>query len=257
MPNKKPSHTDKKERYEYVSLLSPRFMLVIGGFFAALILIFMRMGAVTQSTVDTYEEMVRDATSSHTTAQKDPYTAQQNRSRIQKDLFFYKGQDRLQIKLKAAEAQLVLDHKDSETQIVEHMQKVKCVMQEDLYYLLPNGKEVLKQIDGRLLIRNADPQNPDSWVSPDTAGLVPMQLVRFIDAEDAQYEYKADRFIADNVRISRYAMPGHELKEGAKQVKPLMSGTAKRVEFSLKGNGNDLNFKAYHLKATFHDMSHL
>ena len=179
--------------------------------------------------------------------QTSPYSSKQDRMKVQKDVLFTQGQDRLQLRLRAEDSQLVLDH-DQDTQIVEHMHGVIGVMQEQLYWLLPDGREVTLQSNGRLLLRNANPAEEASWFTKDLKGLIPMQIVRYLEADTASYHYKKDLFVADNVRISSYAVPGHELVEAIDPKKTLMNGTAKSVEFSL--SGKDLNFKAHQLKAT-------
>lgn len=247
----------QKKTHEYISLLSKPIILILGVLFVLTGIFFFRMGRVTDSEIQEYKMLMENAESYHSSAKQTPYTAHQDRERIQKDLFFYKGNDRLQIRLIADEAQLVLDHQEADTQVIEHMHNVKCAMQEELYYKLPNGKEASRQSDGRLLLRQGNPQDPASWITLDLPGLMPMQIIRFIDANDATYEYKTDRFVADNVRISRYAIPGHQLREVGQQAAPLMSGTAKHVEFSLKNEGRDFNFKAHQLKAAFHDTSRM
>lgn len=93
----------------------------------------------------------------------DPYQSKQERKRVQKDAFFMQGQERLRLRILAATAQIVLDHREEETQVIEHMNDVTCLMQEELYYLLPNGREASRQADGRLLIRHADPKLEASW----------------------------------------------------------------------------------------------
>lgn len=179
--------------------------------------------------------------------QTTPYSSKQDRLKVQKDVLFTQGQDRLQLRLRAADSQLVLDH-DQSTEIVEHMHEVIGIMQEQLYWLLPDGREATMQSNGRLLVRNANPGEGASWFSKDLKGLIPMQIIRYLEADTASYHYKKDLFVADNVRISSYAVPGHELVETMDPKKTLMKGTAKAVEFSL--SGKDLNFKAHQLKAT-------
>lgn len=239
-----------------VSLFSPRFTLVVLLLLGLLATIFWRLGLVTENDVQEYNQLMTDAESSQTSVHGTPYTARQERKGIQKDMFFQSGGNRLQIRLTADNAQLVLDHQDAHTYVVEHMQKVRCCMQEELYYLLPDGREALPQPNGKLLLRSADEKDPVSWISMDTPGLRPMEIIRYIEADEAEYHYKDDRFIAHLVKIARYALPSHQLG-AVNDSKPLMKGTADKVEFSLNGKDKDLNFKAHHLKATFFEMDRM
>lgn len=235
MTKKEPLIGPKSHHYRRVSLLSLRFSLVVFLLLALLGVIFWRLAFVTENDVQEYKRLTADAESSRSSAQGTPYTARQERQGVQKDMFFYSGSNRLQIRLIADKAQLVLDHQDAHTYIVEQMQKVKCFMQEELYYLLPNGQEALLQPNGQLLLRSAHAKDQAAWLSLDTPGLQPMAIIRYIEADEAEYHYKDDRFVAHLVKIIRYAVPGHQLKEIDEQAKPLMKGAADKVEFSLDG----------------------
>ncbi len=253
MPDK-----DKKAiniSYRRVSLFSPRMTWIVLLLIILLGAFFLRLTFVKESDRKKYKELIENAESSQSSTNGTAYTARQERQGIQKDMFFHAGGlDRLQIRLIADRAQLVLDHQDAHTYIVEQMQKVKCTMQEELYYLLPDGREACLQANGKLGLRENDATNPLVEVTLDSPGLQPMQMIRFIEANDAEYHYKDDRFVGHGVTIYRFIMHGHELKEVTDTSKPLMKGTAESVEFSLKSKNKDLNFKAHHLKATFFDM---
>lgn len=183
--------------------------------------------------------------------QTTPYSSKQQRLKVQKDVLFAQGQDRLQLRLNAEDSQLVLDH-DKDTEIIEHMNGVTCMMQEQVYWVLPDGREATLQSNGKLLIRNADPEEEISWLPKEAKGLKPMQVIRYLEADTASNHYKKDLFVAENVRISSYAVPGHHLVDKIDTKKPLMKGTAQAVEFSL--SGRDLNFKAHQLKATLFSL---
>jgi hypothetical protein len=237
-----------------VSLFSLQFTCVVLAFISLLGIVFWRMGRVTEDEVKEYNQLIADAESSGATVQRTPYTARQDRQGVQKDLFFQRDNQRMHIRLSAAKAQLVLDHQDLHSYVVEHMQNVDCYMQEELYYQLPDGREALLQPNGQLLLRSGDEKKEASWMPMDTPGLQPMQVIRYIQADQAEYHYKDDRFIAYLVKITRYAIPGHQLKEAKQNSKMLMKGTADQAEFCLKRKDKDLNFHAQNLKATFFDI---
>lgn len=183
-------------------------------------------------------------------AEKAQYTASQERTGVQKDILYLKGNDRLQMRLISSNALLVLDHHLESTELIENMQDVKCYMQEELYYVLPDGREASWQPKGKLLVKNADPAKEDSWIAVNTKGLKPMQVIRYLEADTACYHYDSDLFKADNVSVSRYVVPGHDLVESIKGMKLVMAGKARAVEFSLAGK--DLNFNAHQMKAKFY-----
>ncbi len=235
-----------------IFLFSLRFSLTVGLSLLLLGIAFWRMGYVTEKDMKEYLQLMSESETS--SVKVNPYTARQERLGIQKDMFFQKGNDRLQIRLKAEKAYLVLDHQDTHTHIVERMHHVKCCMQEELYYVLPDGREALQQPNGQLLIRSADDKDQASWVSKNTPGIQLREIIRYIEADEAEYHYKDDRFVANGVKITHFSMPGHQLQDINEQAKILMKGTAMKVEFTLKEKDRDLNFKAEHLKATFFDL---
>lgn len=240
------------DHYRRISLFSFRFKLSLGLLILLLGIAFWYLGKVSEHDMKEYYGLMAESeTSSENTK---PYTARQERQGIQKDLLFRKGENYLQLRLKAEKAQLVLDHQETHTYVIEHMQKVKCWMQEELYYVLPDGREAVPQSNGKLLIRASDETDPISWVSKDMPGLKLKEIIRYIEADEAQYHYKDDHFIANLVKIVRFSRPGQELQEFNKEARLLMQGTASKVEFSLKDKDKDLNFQAHNLKAVFFDL---
>lgn len=181
----------------------------------------------------------------------DTYQSKQQRERVQKDAFYMQGPHRLRLRITADSAQIVIDHQEGSTQIIEHMNAVSCMMQEELYYVMPNGREALLQENGRLLIRHADPQQEVSWA--DAKDAKPMQVIRTMQAETASYYYKSELFLAEQALVSRYAVAGHNLPASLKNERPLMQGRAAQAQFSL--NGKKPNFQASQFKASLFGRS--
>jgi hypothetical protein len=175
------------------------------------------------------------------------YTSRQHREGLQKDVFFVEKQQLLHLRLYSEKSEIVFERQKGQTEVIENMDKVTCCIQEELFFILPDGREALKQ-DGRLLIRGEKPQDADSWVRLDSPGILPMQKIMVLEADHASYFYKRDLFSAENVDVSRYVAKGHALDEADEALKPLSSGKAGRVEFSMAGKG--LNFKADKFKGT-------
>lgn len=222
-------------------------MLFLAFLFACVYALF----SVNSSDEKAYRKLVESANPVNSDAKISPYTARQQRRGVQKDVLFTQGNDRLQMRLTSSDSVLVLDHQDNGTEILEKMQEVKCFMQEELYYLLPDGREALKQPNGKLLIRHSDIKDPSSWIEPNYPGIQPMQHVRYMEADNATYYYKSDRCVADKVKLSRFTAPGHDLLHSVEGFKPSMTGIARKAEFSMAGK--DLNFTAYQMKATFYE----
>lgn len=213
-------------------------------FSACLVLLWIMLARFDSGDEANYQRLMQ--------SQDDPqevnaYTSRQRREGVQKDIFFSKNDQRLQLRLKSAQTELALDHHDRQTEIVEQMSDVTCFIQEELFYKLKDGREAVRQKDGRLLIKHADPAIADSWLTVDNPSLKPMQVIRQIEADTAFYYYKNSQFVAENVKVSQYVASGHSIEQATKSVQPLMGGVASWVEFSPAGNG--INFKAYQLKA--------
>jgi hypothetical protein len=177
------------------------------------------------------------------------YVAKQKRIGIQKDILFTEGEGRLQFRLTSTHSELVLDHHDEQNEIMENLHNIKCIMQEELYYLLPTGQEAVKLLNSKVLIRNADQEKPESWIPISSPGIKPMQIIRYIEAEEASYYYQSGKFVADQVKIFRYEVPGHTLIEPMKNNDLIMKGTAQSIEFSIMDK--EINFKANQFKASF------
>ncbi len=108
--------------------------------------------------------------------------------------------------------------------------------------MLPDGNEVVRDAAGEFVFRNSNLP-----ISRDADNLIPMQILRYMEAETASYFYETDTLIAEQVNISRFAVPGHEIEGSFDNVIPLMTGIAESVEFKL--DGNDPEFQASQFKA--------
>lgn len=149
-----------------------------------------------------------------------PYTATQQHHGMRKDFFFMQNDQRLQLQICSSHADLTLNNNGTDIELIEIMQNVTCYMQEELY-----------------------PSHPEELNS------IPMQMIRYFEADNAIYSYKSGLFQAQAIKISRYLVPGHTLTNQLAAFDPLMHGTATSVQFFLKDS--DLDFQASDLNATF------
>lgn len=178
------------------------------------------------------------------------YAGKQKRLKVSKDIWFANGEKRLNFRINSENSRLHFTNEGGGAEVTEHMENVLCYMQERLYFLLPNGKRAILKEEGGYLIEGSDPNEESSWINPKDAGLIPMQEIRFIRAKKALYDYNDNQFLANDVYIYHYTVPGHELVEELDDFAPLMSGRADAVEFSLMGHSP--HFQARHFKAIFH-----
>ncbi len=120
-------------------------------------------------------------------------------------------------------------------------------MQEEIFYMLKDGREATLQENGKLLVKGASPKSADAWLNADTAGAKPMQILRYLEADAGSYFYKNDTCIASNVLIERFVLEGHTLTVDLSKGSRIFKAIADNVEFSM--NGNDPQFTAKQMKA--------
>lgn len=152
--------------------------------------------------------------------------SKQTRQEVSKKIW-YQEEGPLFVSIKSADSELFFFHQGGTIEVVEHLENVTCLMQEELYYLLPGGKKTH---------------------DPETGGQ-PMQLIRFVEADKACYHYNTQLFLAEDVKISRYCVEGHTPVSSLKGAQLLMKGVAQRAEFTLQGD--KLDFQAHRMKAEF------
>lgn len=204
-------------RRPFFKTLALSFMLVT----LCLAGIYFYVTAYTDQDREEYLSLMKEANpglAKNTTST--PYTATQQHHSMRKDIFFMQNDQRMQLELCSSHADLSLNNSGTDMELIEVMQNVVCYMQEELY-----------------------PAQPDA---PDA---IPMQMIRYFEADHATYSYKSGNLKAQAVKISRYLVPGHTLTDQLTAFDPVMQGTAAEVQLSLKGS--ELNFQARDLIATF------
>ena len=157
-----------------------------------------------------------------------PYQARQDRQNVHKDLLVSSKGERLQFHISSDQSELLLNYHEGKAEVVEHMHGVHSWMQEKVFYLLPDGREVAKK-------------------PSDTDVINPQQIVRCFEADTADYHYKRDTLTAQQVKMARYILSGHHHHSQQDLTNPLMEGTAESVDFSPTGKNRKM--KAHKLKA--------
>lgn len=176
-----------------------------------------------------------------------PYKATQRHQHVCKEVWFLEKEQRMKLKVLSSDAELILDHQGDKTEVIELMHDVTCFMQEELYFVTPDGKELKKEQDNTFVSRDEGKKvNIDMEISQ----LKPMQVIRHLKAATAEYHYSTEQFVAHDVKVVRFVVPGHQLVESLAGSQTLLSGIAKKAEFSMAG-GNT-HFRAHQLKAKFH-----
>lgn len=188
-----------------------------------------------------YQNIMRKASAkSRQEPKKEPFMATQHRIGVRKDIFYQEGESRLQMRVDSDKSDLVYDHQGDKTEIIEKLTNLRCYMQEELYYLLPDNREVVSTKDGRYKLRNTNPDNESPWVDVDQLTMQPMQAVRYIEADTAAYRMTSDSLIAEQAEIFQYKLPGHSLDNWTLPEKPCMKGVANKIEVKVKSSGLDI-----------------
>jgi len=189
--------------------------------------LILSLGRYDSADAESYHQLVSSAANGDG---NHSYTTTQERQGVSKDILFTDNGKRLQMRLRSEQAEMALHRHDERTEIVEHMTRVKCYLQENLIFLMPDGSEVNALVEGAQ----------------------PVQVVLFLEADKASYNYKSDLFTGNTVNVTRYWAEGHTLDETAHPLKTLINGIADSVEFSLAGKGT--HFKADGFKAKFYQL---
>lgn len=108
---------------------------------------------------------------------KTPYCAEQLRQGISREIWYTNGSERQKIFLTASEAELAYEGIGNDVEIVEHLKDVKGWVQEKLFWQ-----------------ENA-----------------PMQFMRHLEADQALYRNEKRLISADNIKITGYCLPSHQL----------------------------------------------
>ncbi len=145
------------------------------------------------------------------------------RNKVKKDLWVEKEEGLFHYLLVSGDSILHLNqNQQAKTHAVEEMDDITCYLQQKKYYLDPQGQEV----DGKGEAR---------------------QQVCILKIASGKYHYLHNHFLGDNVLISIYDLPGHELSTSIETGKQLLGGTCDNIKFSL--DEQNPNLRTHNLKA--------
>lgn len=191
------------------------FKIVIGlSLFLSALLIACLILPITEKDRKTFHELLE----SSNPGQKTLLTfSEQAREGVTKELWYTRENDPLNVHIESKHSELFFFQQEGSIEVIEQLEGITSLMQEELYY--DDGK--------------------------------PMQLVRYMEAKRATYNYNTQLFIAEDAKLWKYRAPGHEPLQNVSGLSPLMAGAAQTIEFTMKGR--DLCFQAHRLNATFHE----
>jgi hypothetical protein len=167
--------------------------------------------------------------------------AKQVRKHVKKTFFLSEDSTRREMELWGDVAELEIFQKKSDARILESFTNATGFIQEELFYTLPDGTEVVRGVNGAFIIKNGDPQRVIV-----EAELAPKQRMRYFEADVAIYDYHTETLIAYNVRFKTYLLDGHELVKDVSGLKPETKGTARSMTMH-HSERNGVQFSAENL----------
>lgn len=206
--------------------------------FKSLILSLLAMGIFIFSVIriqptdyETYRKIVPESN----VEESQSLFSKHQRSNVHKQICLKKDSP-LQISIQSTHSELLLTHKHHQITAVEELEGVTCIMQDEVFYHLSDGTKI--------------PFEKASSYPP--ADLIPMQAVRYMEAEKAVFDYKTQHFFAEGVKLWEYLLPGHQLVTHVTPETPaVMTGTAKSAV--IKINGKKFDFQASQMRVSIYN----
>lgn len=131
-------------------------------------------------------------------------SSEPQRKKVVKELWL--GQEKpLYVRIECDHSQLVVVKKKEQFAVVEKMHTMRALLQEELFYLLPDGRTGHIK-GGKVLVKEGDAQVS---IDPALKTLIPMQEVRYLEAKSGILDYNTLELKADEVTMRRYRLRGH------------------------------------------------
>ncbi len=140
-------------------------------------------------------------------------TTSQKRKGVRKEIWFSEENAlRLHYRIESESSLLTFLPQDHKIDVIENLEMIKFWMQDKLY------------------------PNP-----------VPMQQMRFLEADQGTYRFTSQEFAAETVTVSIFRLPGYELPDQLDLRTAFLRGVAENILFSISGKMPQFeakNFKA-------------
>lgn len=182
----------------------------------------------------------------------DSFMAMQERIGVNKTIYFFNENQRLNMQIFSKKSDLVYDHRTKKAEVIEKLSDIQCYMQEELYYLTSDGREVLQNQNGKYVLKNKPNRDEKVADNFEIDRLKPMQKLRYIKAKNAIYEITSEALIAYCAEIYQMRVPGHlipEILEPSGQIiaktyadEITMKVEEKGIQFSAKGLKGQMDF---------------
>jgi hypothetical protein len=155
------------------------------------------------------------------------------------------GGPRRLIEFRAKQSEVSVFMKKSQARLEETLYDVDGFMQQELFYVLPQGEEVEIGKDGVLRCKE-----DKRAVNVEKEKLKSMQRFRYFQAKRAVYNYENNTLIAYDARFWTYCVPGHKPIYDRAKYSPESTGTASALTL-YEGNLDNFEFSAEHIDVQF------
>lgn len=172
---------------------------------------------------------------------------QQTRWNVTKTIYIAEKPLKRQVELKAKRSKVVVISKRPHMQVSETFFDVNGIAQQELYYRLKDGSEVLYNEQGNLITRTGKPLDP--YI--DKTSLEPTQRFRYFEADRAVYDFQSHQLIAHNVHFWTYTTSGHDVVLDRALLDPEATGKASRMVLYLNASDAKKSFSADNLSFEF------
>lgn len=138
-------------------------------------------------------------------------TTSQKREGVRKEIWFSEEEARLQYKIESVSSLLTFIPQENKVEVIENLENLKFWMQDKVY------------------------KDPSA------------QQLRFLEAAEGTYRMTSQEFLAHNVKVALFRLPGVELPELTDPRASFLQGIAESVFFSISGKIPEFeaqNFKA-------------
>lgn len=173
-------------------------------------------------------------------------SSEQMRKKVVKELWWGEVNP-LYLRIECSNSKLLAMKEKEKYEVMEKMKGVKCLIQEELFYLLPDGRRAHFNEEGEVVVKE---EGRELLLDPTLKTLIPMQEIRYVEAKEGYLSYSKLEFIGEEVTVYRYRLRGHTPPPFCfDQYTPLATGQGKRVVFHFKEGKVDLRLEG--MKATF------
>ena len=196
--------------------------------------------------------MQKTQTGSQSNGNNGSFMAMQERVGVNKTIYFFNENQRLNMQIFSKKSDLVYDHRTKKVEVIEKLSEIQCYMQEELYYLTSDGREVLLNENGKYVLKNKTKRDEKYEDNFEIETLKPMQKLRYIKAKNAIYEITSEALIAYSAEIYQMRLPNHQIPEILEPCGEIIAKTyadeitmkveEKGVFFSAKGLKGQMNF---------------